>query len=62
MGTIGTTEAAKRLGLSARRVAAMISQGIIRATKVGNTWVIDDAEIARVKKLSRRPGRPRKKK
>ncbi len=62
MGTIGTADAAKRLDLSARRIAAMITQGIIRANKVGNTWIIDEAEIARVRKLPRPPGRPSKRK
>jgi excisionase family DNA binding protein len=61
MGQIGTKEAAKLLELSPRRVAAMISQGIIHATKVGSTWIIDEAEIARVRRLPRPPGRPRKK-
>lgn len=60
MGTIGTTEAAKRLGISPRRVAAMVTQGIIKASKIGNTWIIEDAEIARVQRSKRPPGRPRK--
>lgn len=59
---IGTTEAAKRLGVSARRVAAMIEQGILKADKIGKTWVIDEAEVARASKLERPPGRPRDKK
>jgi excisionase family DNA binding protein len=58
---IGTSEAARRLDLSARRVAAMIEQGILKASKVGNSWVIDEAEVARVAKLKRPPGRPRRK-
>ena len=62
MGSIGTKEAAKRLRLSPRRVAAMITQGIIHATKVGSTWIIEESEIVRVAKIERPPGRPRKKK
>jgi len=60
MPAIGTTEAAKRLKVSPRRVAAMITGGIIRASKVGKTWIIEESEIARVQKLPRPTGRPRK--
>ena len=59
---IGTTEAARRLGVSARRVAAMIDQGLLKASKVGKTWIIDEIEVSRLAKTHRRPGRPRKKK
>jgi hypothetical protein len=38
----------------------MIRTGIIQAQKIGRSWVIDEGEIARVKKLARPPGRPRK--
>jgi len=61
MAVIGTTEAAVRLGVSPRRVAAMIEKGLLKAEKVGSTWVIDEAEIARFGKIVRKPGRPRKK-
>jgi len=61
MGSIGTTEAAKRLGVSGRRVAAMISNDIIKAVKVGKTWIIDEAEVERVRKLNRPTGRPKRK-
>jgi excisionase family DNA binding protein len=60
MAMIGTTEAARRLKVSPRRDAAMISQGILKAAKVGKTWVVDEAEVSRVAKLKRPPGRPRK--
>jgi excisionase family DNA binding protein len=61
MGLIGTTEAARRLGVSARRVAAMIEQGILKAEKVGSTWIIDETELKRFAQQERKPGRPRKK-
>jgi len=61
MRTVGTTAAAKVLGLSPRRVAAMITQGIITATKIGNTWIIAETEVERIAKVKRNPGRPRKK-
>lgn len=60
MAMIGTTEAAERLGVSARRVAAMITQGILKAEKVGKTWIIDTAEVAKVAKQIRKAGRPPK--
>jgi excisionase family DNA binding protein len=60
MSMIGTSEAARRLGVSARRVAAMIQQGLISAEKVGKTWVIDEEEVAKFAKKARRPGRPSK--
>ncbi len=44
------------------RLTAMIRTKIITAQKIGRTWVIDEAEVARVAKLKRPPGRPRKKK
>jgi excisionase family DNA binding protein len=60
MGAVGTSEAAKQLGVSPRRVAAMITQGIIQASKIGNTWIIEEEEVARVKSLERPAGRPKK--
>jgi excisionase family DNA binding protein len=55
----GTQEAAKRLGVTPTRIATMIRAGIIKAQKVGRSWIIDSEELARVQKLSRPPGRPR---
>jgi excisionase family DNA binding protein len=60
MGLIGTSEAARKLGISPRRVAAMIEQGLIKAEKVGKTWIISDAEIIRIAKRVRKSGRPPK--
>ena len=57
---VGTTEAARRLGVSARRVAAMIQQGLLKASKIGNTWIIEEDEVSRLAKLKRTPGRPRR--
>ena len=59
---IGTTEAAERLSVSPRRVAAMIVQGILKAEKVGKTWIINEADVAKVAKQSRKAGRPPKSK
>ncbi len=62
MGVIGTDEAARRLHLSVGRLTTMIRTGLIAAQKIGRTWVLDESEVARVQKLSRPPGRPRKRK
>jgi excisionase family DNA binding protein len=62
MAMLGTAEAATRLGISARRVSAMIQNGQLRAMKIGKTWIIEEAEIVRLAKMKRQPGRPRKQK
>src|ERR1700753_2771145 len=54
MPMIGTSEAATRLGISPRRVAAMIQTGQLHAEKVGKTWVIDADDLARFAKSQRR--------
>jgi hypothetical protein len=62
MGVVGTDEAARRLGVSIGRLTTMIRTDILQAQKIGRTWVLDEAEIARVSKLNRKRGRPPKKK
>jgi len=62
MALIGTDEAARRMGLSVGRLTAMIRAGILRAQKIGNTWIVEESEVVRVSKLNRKPGRPRKNK
>ena len=58
MQIIGTTEAAKRLGVNASRVRALIDSGRLKATKVGGAWLIDPKALDAVK--TRKPGRPRR--
>ena len=58
MKIIGTTEAAKRLGVNASRVRALIDSGRLKAMKVGREWLIDPKDLAAVK--DRKVGRPRK--
>ena len=58
MKVISTTEAAKRLGVTANRVRALIDAKRLKATKFGNVWMIDPKDLEAVK--SRKPGRPRK--
>ncbi|MGE5609922.1 MAG: helix-turn-helix domain-containing protein [Bacillota bacterium] len=60
MGVVGTTEAARRLGLTNQRITAMIRAGQVAAQKIGRTWVVDEAEIERLRHQERKPGRPRK--
>jgi excisionase family DNA binding protein len=59
---VGTQEAAMRLGVTTTRIATMIRFGIIKAQKIGRSWVIEESEVIRVQKLSRPPGRPPKRK
>jgi excisionase family DNA binding protein len=58
MKIISTAEAAKRLGVTANRVRAMIEAKRLKATKVGNVWLIDPKDLDAVK--DRKVGRPRK--
>lgn len=57
MDLISTEQAAADLGVSRRRVQALIKSGRLKATKVGRVYVIrpKDLESVRVRK----PGRPK---
>lgn len=59
---ITTREAATRLGVSLRRVQALVATGQLPATKMGRDWLIEEADLERV---GERPagypkGKPRK--
>ena len=58
MKIIGTTEAAKRLNVTVSRVHKMIAAQRLKATKLGNVWLIDPKDLEAVK--DRKVGRPRK--
>jgi excisionase family DNA binding protein len=58
MKIIGTTEAARRLGISDARVRALIMSKRLKAVKVGGAWLIDPKDLDAVK--VRKVGRPRK--
>lgn len=59
---VGTKEAAALLGVSQRRVQAMIDQGHFRtAQKIGPGWVIERAEVEELAQRKRAPGRPKQK-
>jgi len=54
---LGTRDAATRLGITPRRVVALIRAGRLPALRVGRSWVIREADLELVKER-RRPGRP----
>jgi excisionase family DNA binding protein len=55
-----TTQAAARLGISQRRVTALIKAGRLPATKFGRDWTIKESDLLKVKE--RKQGRPKKEK
>ena len=56
---LSVSQAAERLDVSPSRVRKMISDKVLKAEKVGNSWIIAENEVSR--RLSTRPkaGRPR---
>jgi len=59
MKLLSTDEAAERLGVSGRRVRALIAEGKLRATYVGGGYVIEEAALNAVKVYGK-AGRPAK--
>jgi excisionase family DNA binding protein len=57
---IGTTEAARRLGVSDARVRALIESKRLKAVKIGGAWLIDPKDLKAVK--VRKVGRPKTRK
>jgi excisionase family DNA binding protein len=60
MKTLTTQEAAKRLGVTVRRVNDLITAGRLPAARFGRAYMIKEADLKLVE--SRPPGRPRKSK
>ena len=56
---ISSKEAAEKLGVSLRRVQALITSGRLPAQKIGNSYVVREKDLEIVK--DRTPGRPRTK-
>jgi excisionase family DNA binding protein len=56
--TLTTSQAAERLGVSVSRVQQFIKAGRLPAEKVGRDYLIQAADLAKVK--NRKPGRPRR--
>jgi excisionase family DNA binding protein len=59
MKLLGTNEAAKRLGVSTRRVRALIAEGKLQATYVGGGYVIEESALDAVRVYGK-AGRPPK--
>ena len=55
-----TAQAAERLGVTIRRVQAMIKAGRIKTTKVGQIHLIHPRELEKPEVKFRKPGRPKK--
>jgi excisionase family DNA binding protein len=58
MATFTTSEAAEALGVTPRRVRALIQAGSLRGEKKGRDYLINERDLALVK--DRKPGRPKK--
>lgn len=56
---ISSKDAAEKLGLSLRRVQALITSGRLPAQKIGNSYIVREKDLELVK--DRTPGRPRAK-
>ena len=57
---ISTKEASEKLGLSIRRVQALITSGKLPAQKIGNSYIVKGSDLQLVKE--RKTGRPPKEK
>jgi excisionase family DNA binding protein len=57
MKLLNTNQAAERLGISARRVRALIAAGTLQAHHIGQEWAIEEGALAHVT-VYRKPGRP----
>lgn len=55
---ITTSQAAAHLGITPRRVLALIKAGRLPAQKFGRDWMIDPKDLDKVKE--RKQGRPKK--
>ena len=56
---MSTTEVAKELGLSRRRVTELVRNGVLEAQQLsGNRWVIEERSLAKFQIRGRIPGRP----
>ena len=59
MNLLTTNQAAERLGVSVRRVRALISEGSLKAHQLGREYAIEESALADVKVYGK-PGRPAK--
>ena len=56
MGLLTTNDAASRLGVSQRRVIALIQDGRLPAQRIGRDYLIEERDLKLVS--DRKPGRP----
>ncbi len=61
MKLISAKDAAEKLGVSDRRIRAMIKEGKIKAVNVGGGYVIEEKDLSNVT-IHGKPGRPAKEK
>lgn len=61
MKLLNTTQAADALGVSARRIRAMIEAGTLVAHQIGREYAIEESALASVRTYGK-PGRPPKEK
>lgn len=50
---LSTTEMAERLGVSTQRVYAMLRTGELQGRRVGEAWILDEAQLLKPRKLGR---------
>ena len=58
MNLLSAKEAAEKLGVDSSRIRQFILEGRLPAQKVGNSYAINEADLAHV--ADRKPGRPKK--
>ncbi len=56
---VSTTDAAKLLGVSPRRVRALIDAGELKAQRVGRAWLVDESSVRNRADSVVSPGRPK---
>ncbi|MCD9186700.1 MAG: helix-turn-helix domain-containing protein [Pyrinomonadaceae bacterium] len=61
MNLLSVKDAAEKLGVSDRRIRAMIKEEKIKAVQVGSGYVIEESELEKVK-VYKKAGRPPKSK
>ncbi|MBI1763127.1 MAG: helix-turn-helix domain-containing protein [Acidobacteria bacterium] len=59
MNLLGTQQAADKLGVSVRRILALIYEGKLAAQQIGREYVIQESALANVT-IYGKPGRPKK--
>ncbi len=57
-GYLTTQEVAEKLGVSVRRVVALINSGNVPSTRVGRSHLIKESDLKFIE--NRKPGRPSK--